>query len=648
MSCKAHKSWFCAQGPPKDFREPETEIHLACLGLQAAITVLNRCLSTLPAISHEHHDVLEHTAKAVGDLHGLLRSLLVEMEEIHEKDVGCGWLVVDTGEAKEPNESKTRGAFKMLPQFAIPKSAHEIVWSRGLSGTPQEDSLWKTFSESFNGERASLGQSVARESSSAGTFSLEDAEEYPGADWAAQSSSSSFCCSNEYEQLLELFATQGALAKTIKNDEWPTFLEKLNPPGIRTSTSLLPPYGRHMRLFGTEAARCCGLIWDRNLLNLKGCWAWPSGYYAKTEFNIDANGRLKNGREDALVLVEDLLVANANFTTQRSYNEVYTVVSANELAAIFCRTLQYHHLLFCMGVRDFVTQQLGRRLPIVILDPVDGARIFGGYHQSKVLETYKLEPRMATHVVPSPFSFLDLTSFLTLAAEDIILLHGMYGCTERCLRRVLGGAGEKVGPLILLGLEHAVKSDNVIAAVQLVKQAFPITVDNPSLSKMIDKLHTLCFQVTSTEMLVPLGAYTALCYFLSGQSRGRVAEACEVLAEWIRQSGSLPFRLQSWKEQRAKALGEAQAAPGLAPFIGQKAVQNRTAFRQALQDELSTAQNAVQFFMRLCSLLTPLQRPCLRLELLQYITGLHGQYSVGVMRRTAEFAFQCVAHGTQP
>lgn len=32
MSCKAHKSWFCAQGPPKDFREPETEIHLACLG----------------------------------------------------------------------------------------------------------------------------------------------------------------------------------------------------------------------------------------------------------------------------------------------------------------------------------------------------------------------------------------------------------------------------------------------------------------------------------------------------------------------------------------------------------------------------------------------------------------------------------------
>lgn len=69
--------------------------------MQAAITVLNRCLSTLPAISHEHHDVLEHTAKAVGDLHGLLRSLLVEMEEIHEKDVGCGWLVVDTGEAKE-------------------------------------------------------------------------------------------------------------------------------------------------------------------------------------------------------------------------------------------------------------------------------------------------------------------------------------------------------------------------------------------------------------------------------------------------------------------------------------------------------------------------------------------------------------------
>ena len=52
-----------------------------------------------------------------------------------------------------------------------------------------------------------------------------------------------------------------------------------------------------MRLFGTDGARCGGLLWDRFRTDLHGCWAWPSGYYAKPEFNIDRKGRLKNGRE---------------------------------------------------------------------------------------------------------------------------------------------------------------------------------------------------------------------------------------------------------------------------------------------------------------------------------------------------------------
>ena len=90
--------------------------------------------------------------------------------------------------------------------------------------------------------------------------------------------------------------------KTIKNNEWDQFLAKLLPAdgaagGHKTSLTLVPPHGRFMRLYGTEASRCAGLVWDRALMDLTDCWAWPSGYYAKTEFNIDGKGRLKNGRQ---------------------------------------------------------------------------------------------------------------------------------------------------------------------------------------------------------------------------------------------------------------------------------------------------------------------------------------------------------------
>jgi len=41
--------------------------------------------------------------------------------------------------------------------------------------------------------------------------------------------------------------------------------------------------------------------------------AWPSGYSAKTEFNMDSFGNLSNGREEQLVTIDKLRAQNERF-----------------------------------------------------------------------------------------------------------------------------------------------------------------------------------------------------------------------------------------------------------------------------------------------------------------------------------------------
>jgi hypothetical protein len=50
-------------------------------------------------------------------------------------------------------------------------------------------------------------------------------------------------------------------------------------------------------------------------------WSWPSGYSAKTEFNIDRNGNLINGREEALVPLSGLRKMNHAYLHDTDYSE---------------------------------------------------------------------------------------------------------------------------------------------------------------------------------------------------------------------------------------------------------------------------------------------------------------------------------------
>ena len=119
----------------------------------------------------------------------------------------------------------------------------------------------------------------------------------------------------------------------------------------------------------------------------------------------------------------------------------------------------------------------------------------------------------------------------------------------------------------------------------------------------------------------------------------------QVLDDWIQQSSSLAFRMQSWKSLRDKHRASGSSEPGsnMMTFLGHKAIQNRRLFLEALQDQLAKASGVTSFLMRLCSLVARLQHPCLRLQLLQYITGVDERFVVDLFKQTCEFAFQCVA-----
>ena len=146
------------------------------------------------------------------------------------------------------------------------------------------------------------------------------------------------------------------------------------------------------RLAGSERTFTSGIVWDVSELDMSTCWCWPSGYYAKSEFNIDVHtGKLINGREEQLVSFQQLQAQNLEFlkptfewkgrtldnttgTFVAPYNEVHFQPSLAKPIAIFARTLRYEDLLFTIGIAQFVENELGIALPLIVLEPQHGAR----------------------------------------------------------------------------------------------------------------------------------------------------------------------------------------------------------------------------------------------------------------------------------
>jgi hypothetical protein len=276
---------------------------------------------------------------------------------------------------------------------------------------------------------------------------------------------------------------QRCTVKTIKNEDWSAFLQRFLQPkvkytnhqqrhapkehddippdevdtdGIRnypfnsfvTSTSLLPTDGKRMRCYGSVQQYTVGVVFalpsydhmlpDYDKINEQEdidtkqtqTWSWPSGYSAKTEFNIDGRGQLINGRQEALrslstlrqynydyVYKDEYMVGNRMVSglSQILYNEVYlrvggvsrlvngidpiTKVKSNEAqrsyrrgcgipVALFVRSVTYGHLISLLRTRSRMMHILGAdhvsNMPLLFIHPEFGVRVLTEKLQSKL------------------------------------------------------------------------------------------------------------------------------------------------------------------------------------------------------------------------------------------------------------------------
>jgi len=334
-------------------------------------------------------------------------------------------------------------------------------------------------------------------------------------------------------EVLELLATQFACIKTLKNSDWTNFLRRFltsqkmdhHSPGIHddisahdnfafnsfvTSTTLLPESGKKMRCYGSSKEYTTGVVFalptlyegesEDEAVARTNTWAWPSGYAAKTEFNIDSRGQLINGRQEALVPLSGLRRHNHEYVHSKDYelagrmikgglsmvpyNEVFLrvgglgrliegvdITTGMQLTrtlergvglpvALFVREPTFGHLVSLLRTRARVSRLLGQehfeKMPLLLVSPVIGVRVLTQRLESMLMKTVskslnpfqnphlahktQMESNSEEHLQQKKEELLDLDSDHikeVLTPEERARLAGGFGATDDSVAKLL-------------------------------------------------------------------------------------------------------------------------------------------------------------------------------------------------------------------
>lgn len=187
--------------------------------------------------------------------------------------------------------------------------------------------------------------------------------------------------------------------------------------------------------FGNETHR------EDEVASATGTWCWPSGYSAKTEFNVDSRGELINGRAEALIPVSKMRELNDDYITKSDYvvagkllkgglktvpyNEVFLrvggkgrIVGGKDTAsgetqndtdgtgrsfdkgvglpiALFVRSATFGHLISLLRTRARLLHIFGekhvRELPLLMITPEIGIRVLTENLQHQLLKVASRE-----------------------------------------------------------------------------------------------------------------------------------------------------------------------------------------------------------------------------------------------------------------
>jgi hypothetical protein len=157
----------------------------------------------------------------------------------------------------------------------------------------------------------------------------------------------------------------------------------------------------------------------------------------------------------------------------------------------------------------------------------------------------------------------------------------------------------------------------------------------------------------SDGLLAVLGAAQVLKAMQDGSAKQRAQEVVSAVEEWVNHGEqSMAFRIASYFDQRA-AQGDLKIATEndsqFMAFVSNKAISNRKMFAQQIRDAIdNTNFSDVQFLLFINQILSKMNSPCLRLELLQYVLGLDNRYSVAHVARSVELAASCLSIAALP
>ncbi|GAX26512.1 hypothetical protein FisN_23Lh036 [Fistulifera solaris] len=326
------------------------------------------------------------------------------------------------------------------------------------------------------------------------------------------------------KHVLQLFEQQQCVVKTIKNTEWTQFLQRFrtqqslqhNFPtahddraphdsylynSFYTSTSLLPPSGKKMRCYGSPTLYTVGVVFElpssqdtlqeNESITTAETWAWPAGYSAKTEFNIDSHGRLTHGRQEALVSFQTLRQYNQEYClagsddpvfigTKRAtgiqivpYNEVYVRVGGTHNpkeksleqgiglpVALFVRLATYGHLITMLRTKArlihvFQENPAMKDIPLLLVTPEHGVQILTHQLQDELWKdaSSKLNPfQNQTVAYRTTLRLTEAESFQQkveellqlddniqslLTPEELAHIAGGFGATDKSLAHIL-------------------------------------------------------------------------------------------------------------------------------------------------------------------------------------------------------------------
>uniref|UniRef100_A0A7S3L392 Uncharacterized protein n=1 Tax=Amphora coffeiformis TaxID=265554 RepID=A0A7S3L392_9STRA len=157
----------------------------------------------------------------------------------------------------------------------------------------------------------------------------------------------------------------------------------------------------------------------------------------------------------------------------------------------------------------------------------------------------------------------------------------------------------------------------------------------------------------SDGLLAVLGAAQILKAMQDGSAKKRTEEAIASIEEWVNYGeNSMAFRISSWYDQRA-AQGDLKIAmaedSNLMAFVSGKSISNRRNFARNLREAMSaTSFTDGRFLSAILTMIEGMNKPCLRLELLQYVLGLDNRYSIAHVARSVQLAATCLGISAAP